>query len=91
MYCYQQNVLDLDLYEHLFFQANEYESSAICSRDSESSETINGNYKFSFYIRDQLIILNLISAITDLKNAFQKLDDRVRVLEGKSPGVSIYY
>ncbi|XP_025419469.1 probable elongation factor 1-delta isoform X2 [Sipha flava] len=45
--------------------ANEYESSAICSRDSESSETIN--------------------AITDLKNAFQKLDDRVRVLEGKPP------
>lgn len=40
------------------FQANEYESSAICSRDSESSETINGNCKFRFfYVFDQLIIL----------------------------------
>ncbi|XP_025419470.1 elongation factor 1-delta isoform X3 [Sipha flava] len=53
------------LYYEKMSKANEYESSAICSRDSESSETIN--------------------AITDLKNAFQKLDDRVRVLEGKPP------
>ncbi|XP_008187648.1 uncharacterized protein LOC100165226 isoform X3 [Acyrthosiphon pisum] len=41
------------------------ESSVICSRDTESSNTIN--------------------AITDLKNAFQKLEIRVSVLEGKSP------
>ncbi|CAI6360419.1 unnamed protein product [Macrosiphum euphorbiae] len=44
------------------------ESSVICSRDTESSNTIN--------------------AITDLKNAFQKLEIRVSVLEGKSPSSS---
>lgn len=43
------------------------------------------------FVSDQLTTLSLISAITDLKSAFQKLDDRVRVLEGKSPNVSIYY
>ncbi|KAE9524828.1 hypothetical protein AGLY_014878 [Aphis glycines] len=46
----------------------EYESSVICSRDTESSNTIN--------------------AIADLKNAFQKLEVRVSVLEGKSPSSS---
>jgi len=44
---------------------NEYESSAICSRDTECSETFN--------------------AITNLQNAFQKLEVRVCALEGKSP------
>jgi elongation factor 1-delta len=42
----------------------ECESSVICSRNTESSNTIN--------------------AITDLKNAFQKLEIRVSALEGKS-------
>ncbi|XP_025193699.1 probable elongation factor 1-delta isoform X1 [Melanaphis sacchari] len=46
----------------------EYESSVICSRDTESSNTIN--------------------AIAELKNAFQKLEVRVSVLEGKSPSSS---
>lgn len=27
-----------------FFQVNEYETSAICSKNIESSETINSNY-----------------------------------------------
>jgi len=35
------------------------------------------------------MILNYITAIADLKNAFQKLEVRVSVLEGKSPTVSI--
>lgn len=35
-----------------------------------------------------MFVLNYIIAITDLKNAFQKLDIRVSVLEGKTPNVS---
>lgn len=31
-----------------------------------------------------------VTAISDLKNAFQKLEVRVSALEGKSPSVSIY-
>ncbi|XP_025193700.1 elongation factor 1-delta isoform X2 [Melanaphis sacchari] len=58
--------------ERMFYEKQskigEYESSVICSRDTESSNTIN--------------------AIAELKNAFQKLEVRVSVLEGKSPSSS---
>jgi len=53
------------LYFEKFSKVNEYESSAICSKDTECSETFN--------------------AITNLQNAFQKLEVRVCALEGKSP------
>lgn len=55
--------------ERLYYEqnskVNEYESSVVCSRNSDSSEAIN-----------------------ELMNAFQKLEVRVSVLEGKSPNSS---